>query len=50
MSQADLETVIEAAWDARDTITPSTTGESREAVEGVLELMDKGDLRVAERG
>ncbi|NRA98702.1 MAG: 2,3,4,5-tetrahydropyridine-2,6-dicarboxylate N-succinyltransferase, partial [Rhodobacteraceae bacterium] len=49
MSNAQLETAIEAAWDARDTITPSTTGETREAIEDTLNALDGGTLRVAER-
>ena len=28
---AQLEAAIEAAWDARDTITPASTGEQRDA-------------------
>ncbi len=36
MSNDQLETVIEAAWDARDTITPATTGEVRDAIEDTL--------------
>ena len=32
MSNAALETAIEAAWDARDGITPATKGEAREAI------------------
>ena len=47
---AALETAIEAAWDARDTITPSTTGATRDAIEATLEALDSGALRVAERG
>jgi 2,3,4,5-tetrahydropyridine-2-carboxylate N-succinyltransferase len=50
MSNAQLETAIEAAWDARDTITPATTGETREAIEDTLNALDSGSLRVAERG
>ncbi|MBV0913389.1 2,3,4,5-tetrahydropyridine-2,6-dicarboxylate N-succinyltransferase [Anianabacter salinae] len=50
MSNAQLETAIEAAWDARDTITPATTGETRDAIEATLEALDSGKLRVAERG
>ena len=46
---AALETAIEAAWDARDTITPSTTGTTRDAIEATLEALDSGALRVAER-
>ncbi len=46
---AELERVIEAAWEARDTISPATGGEIREAVEETLNLLDRGALRVAER-
>ena len=49
MSNAQLETAIEAAWDAGDTITPATTGETREAIEDTLNALDSGTLRVAER-
>ncbi|HET7409642.1 MAG TPA: 2,3,4,5-tetrahydropyridine-2,6-dicarboxylate N-succinyltransferase [Paracoccaceae bacterium] len=50
MSHADLETAIDAAWDERERIGPATTGSIREAVEAALDLMDRGELRVAERG
>jgi 2,3,4,5-tetrahydropyridine-2-carboxylate N-succinyltransferase len=50
MSNAALETAIEAAWEARDTINPSTGGETREAIEDTLNALDSGKLRVAERG
>ncbi|MEL6477141.1 MAG: 2,3,4,5-tetrahydropyridine-2,6-dicarboxylate N-succinyltransferase [Pseudomonadota bacterium] len=49
MSHADLESAVEAAWEARDTITSATTGAAREAVDQALALMDGGALRVAER-
>jgi 2,3,4,5-tetrahydropyridine-2,6-dicarboxylate N-succinyltransferase len=49
MSHADLETAIDAAWDARDTITPATRGPARDAVEATLDALDTGALRVAER-
>ncbi|WP_170364205.1 2,3,4,5-tetrahydropyridine-2,6-dicarboxylate N-succinyltransferase [Ruegeria arenilitoris] len=49
MSNAQLETAIEAAWEARDTITPATTGEQREAIEDTLNALDSGALRVAEK-
>ena len=48
MSNAQLEAAIEAAWEARDTITPATTGETREAIEDTLNALDSGTLRVAE--
>ena len=49
MSNAQLEAAIEAAWDARDTTTPATTGATREAIEDTLAALDKGALRVAEK-
>ncbi|MEL6204794.1 MAG: 2,3,4,5-tetrahydropyridine-2,6-dicarboxylate N-succinyltransferase [Pseudomonadota bacterium] len=49
MSNAQLETAIEAAWEARDTITPATTGETRDAIDDTLNALDSGQLRVAER-
>jgi 2,3,4,5-tetrahydropyridine-2,6-dicarboxylate N-succinyltransferase len=49
MSNAQLETAIESAWDARDTITPATKGETRDAIEATLAALDSGKLRVAER-
>ena len=49
MSNDQLEQAIEAAWESRDTITPATTGETREAIEDTLNALDSGSLRVAER-
>ena len=49
MSNAALETAIEAAWEVRDTVTPATKGETREAIEATLHALDQGQLRVAER-
>ncbi|WP_417253375.1 2,3,4,5-tetrahydropyridine-2,6-dicarboxylate N-succinyltransferase [Celeribacter sp.] len=49
MSNAQLEAAIEAAWDARDTITPATGGETREAIEATLNALDHGEIRVAEK-
>ncbi|WFE74857.1 2,3,4,5-tetrahydropyridine-2,6-dicarboxylate N-succinyltransferase [Roseinatronobacter sp. S2] len=46
---AALETAIESAWDARDSITPATTGQTRDAIEATLDALDNGTLRVAER-
>ncbi|MEO0682907.1 MAG: 2,3,4,5-tetrahydropyridine-2,6-dicarboxylate N-succinyltransferase [Pseudomonadota bacterium] len=47
---AALEAAIEAAWEARDGISSATGGETREAVEEGLRLMDGGEARVASRG
>ncbi len=49
MSNAALEAVIEAAWEDRDSITPATRGELRDAIEETLNALDSGKLRVAER-
>ena len=42
MSNAALETAIEAAWETRDSITPATKGEAREAIETTLTALDSG--------
>jgi 2,3,4,5-tetrahydropyridine-2-carboxylate N-succinyltransferase len=49
MSLASLESTINAAFAAPETVTTSTKGEVREAVDHALDLMDKGEARVAER-
>ncbi|MCQ0987594.1 2,3,4,5-tetrahydropyridine-2,6-dicarboxylate N-succinyltransferase [Jiella marina] len=48
--RAALESTIERAFDERDSVTPSTTGEVRDAVETALEMLDSGEARVASRG
>ena len=47
---AQLEHVIEAAFENRDTVTTATKGEIRDAVETALNLLDSGKARVAARG
>ena len=49
MSNAVLEKAIEAAWEVREEISPSTMGEMREAIEATLSALDNGSLRVAEK-
>ena len=49
MPHADLKTTIEAAWETRDTINTATKGAVRDAVENALDLLDKGQVRVAEK-
>jgi len=44
-----LQAAIESAFDARDSINPATQGEVRDAVEQALNLLDKGELRVAQK-
>ncbi len=43
-----LQATIDAAWDARDTISPATSGEVRDAVNSALNMLDDGSARVAE--
>ena len=45
----DLQAAIEAAWDGRDAVTPQTKGETRDAVEAALDMLDAGKARVAEK-
>ena len=49
MSTADLQSTIETAWDARDSVTSATTGDVRDAVTKALDLLDSGKARVAEK-
>ena len=45
-----LESVINDAFDDRDSINSSTQGDVRDAVTAALDAMDAGVLRVAEKG
>ncbi|MDN2578545.1 2,3,4,5-tetrahydropyridine-2,6-dicarboxylate N-succinyltransferase [Aquibium sp. ELW1220] len=47
---ASLERTIEKAFEERDGINTGTRGEVRDAVEASLQLLDRGEARVAERG
>ncbi|HAY06039.1 MAG TPA: 2,3,4,5-tetrahydropyridine-2,6-dicarboxylate N-succinyltransferase [Hyphomonas sp.] len=42
-----LARVIESAWEARDTLSTSTMGEVRDAVDAAIGLLDSGEARVA---
>ncbi|MEW9522272.1 2,3,4,5-tetrahydropyridine-2,6-dicarboxylate N-succinyltransferase [Agrobacterium radiobacter] len=44
-----LETIIETAFDNRDSVNVSTKGEVRDAVDTSLQLLDSGKVRVAEK-
>ena len=46
---SQLESVVEKAFESRDTVSTATRGEVREAVGTALDLLDKGEVRVAER-
>jgi 2,3,4,5-tetrahydropyridine-2-carboxylate N-succinyltransferase len=50
MSHAELAKTIDDAFERRDGIGPATTGGAvRQAVETALDLLDRGQARVAER-
>jgi 2,3,4,5-tetrahydropyridine-2-carboxylate N-succinyltransferase len=50
MSHDDLSITIDQAYEVRQSVGPATQGAVREAVEAALELLDRGDARVAQRG
>jgi 2,3,4,5-tetrahydropyridine-2-carboxylate N-succinyltransferase len=47
MQDTSLEPIIEAAWQKRDAVNSGTRGEIRDAVEAALDLLDRGEARVA---
>ncbi len=49
MSLASLESTINSAFASPETVNTSTKGEVREAVDHALNLLDKGEARVAEQ-
>ncbi|PPQ34360.1 2,3,4,5-tetrahydropyridine-2,6-dicarboxylate N-succinyltransferase [Rhodopila globiformis] len=49
MTQHSLQQPIEDLWEQRETLSSSTKGAAREAVEAALEALDRGDVRVAEK-
>jgi 2,3,4,5-tetrahydropyridine-2-carboxylate N-succinyltransferase len=44
-----LQSIIEAAWEHRASISPATRGSARDAVEEALDALDCGRMRVAEK-
>jgi len=46
---AQLETLINAAWDDRASLSPATTGETRDAIEAAIMALDSGEMRVASK-
>jgi len=49
MSTDTLQRTIDAAWEARDQVSPATKGEVREAAEAAFTGLDSGTYRVAEK-
>ena len=46
---SDLEKIINNAFDNRDTISLTTSGEIRDSVNSTLDKLDNGSLRVCEK-
>jgi len=49
MTTQSLAAAIDAAFDDRDNISITTQGEVRDAVDAALDLLDRGEARVAEK-
>ena len=49
MSDSELSKTIEVAWEDRESLGASTKGKVRDAVEHVLDGLDRGQLRIAEK-
>ena len=45
----NAQTIIEAAWEERDTVTLKTKGDTRKAVDFALKALDCGEVRVASK-
>jgi len=45
----NMQSIIENAWENRQSLSPATTGEIRDAVESALLKLDSGQLRVAQK-
>ena len=50
VNTAELQSAIEAVWEERQGISVGTTGVVRDTVDKALDLLDKGQVRVAEKG
>ncbi len=49
MDDRQLQSAIESAWETRHSLSASTRGPVRDAVEAALQALDSGRLRVAEK-
>jgi len=47
MSAAQLEPIINAAWEDRASLSPQTKGETRDAIRESILALDSGEMRVA---
>ena len=46
---SDLQTIIDTAWDKRESVSPDSEAALHEAVEEAILLLDRGEQRVAEK-
>lgn len=49
ITPAELQNAIDSIWEERESIAVGTTGTVRDTVETVLNLLDRGEIRVAEK-
>jgi 2,3,4,5-tetrahydropyridine-2-carboxylate N-succinyltransferase len=49
MQDAQLQKIIDAAWEMRQTLSPRSTGEIRDAIDAAMAGLDSGRLRIAEK-
>ena len=49
MEDSRLQHMIDTAWENRESLSPRSGGEARDAVEAALAALDSGRLRVAEK-
>ena len=49
MTETELRPIVEAAWEDAAAVTPATGGRVRDAIEAVLDGLDSGAFRVAEK-
>ena len=49
MDDNQLQNLIDQAWESRESLSPATRGQTRDAVEQALDALDTGRLRVAEK-
>jgi 2,3,4,5-tetrahydropyridine-2-carboxylate N-succinyltransferase len=46
---AELQQMIDRAWEERESIGPDTRGEVRQAVDAAIAALDRGEARIAEK-
>ncbi len=46
---ATLKPIVDAAWEARDSVDPAAAGETRDAVDAAIAALDSGEARIAEK-